>query len=606
MLCGTMLAFSVMASACGNASGSGTTAAGQTKAAETGGNTNAETAASGSDASSKAAAGSASAETVTVRSDGTDLTSVYGAADLNDKWDSGSTEISMNGSSAKISGSGAEYKDGKVVISKAGTYVFSGELTDGQIMIDAEKEAVVHIVLNGAKITSSTSAAIYATKNAKKVIVTLADNTVNELADAKEYTYENADDEEPDAALFVKNDLTFNGGGTLKITANKKAVHTKDSLVILGGAYEISSADDCFKGKDAITAEGGIFDLTVTDTEEGKGMTSEGSVKLYGGTMNIEDSNEGLEGLTVEIYDGSYYIKAEDDGINGREKFDETGMTSQQVEQKKMQNDEKVKVVIAGGLVQVDAKGDGIDSNGSLSLEGGEVYISGPTSNGDGSLDFNGTGTISGGTFLAAGSSGMVQTLNDTSTQNNINVYYDSAMEADSKISVTDADGKEIVSWTPPKKYQCVQISSPDLKTGETYTITAGTDTQQATISGISTTVGTAKGGMGGHGGQGGGPGGGPGMGGQGGPGGKGMRPGSNSSASGSTSADSTDQGGQGQPPQDNGQGGPGGGQAPQGNPPDGNGQAPQGNPPDGGGQPPQGNPPDAVSSATQTTAAGN
>jgi len=555
-----VLSVSMLATGCGNTRTTAATAAAETAA---------ETAASSGKTS--AAGTEASSQTVTVRSDGTDLSTVYDKADLNDTWDSAATEIKMSGNAAEIKGSGAAYQNGKVKITKAGTYVLSGELTDGQIEIDAEKEAVVHIVLNGVKVTSSASAAFYATKNAKKVIVTLAPGTVNELADAKEYTYENTDDEEPDAALFVKNDLTFNGSGTLKITANSRAIHTKDSLVILGGSYEISSADDCFNGKDSISVEGGLFDLTVTDTKTGKGMTSRGDVKLYGGAMNIEDCNEGLEGLTVQIYAGNFYIKAEDDGINAREKTDDTAVT----EQSKMKDNTKCLIMIAGGLVQIDARGDSLDSNGELEIKGGEIYLSGPTSKGDGTLDFNGTGTISGGTLIGAGSTGMVQTFGNDSTQNNITIYYDNTIAADTEIKIMDSDGNEIASWTPPKQYQCVQISSPDLKTGETYTVTAGTDTQTVTISGVNNTVGTQQGGRGGQGqggpggGQGGGPGGGQG-GGQGGPGGKDGKSGNNS-ADKNGSSSGTDAGSenmQGQPPQggpgmDNRDGGPGNGNPP-------------------------------------------
>lgn len=637
-LLSVMLAASVAAAGCGRTTAG---SASVTTAAASGAGTSGST---------------AFAETVKTRSDGTDLTTVYKAADLNDTWDEkSSTAIVMSGTSAKITGSGAEYKDGKVVITKAGTYVISGELTDGQIMIDAEKEAVVHVVLNGAKVTSSTSAAFYATKKAAKVIVTLADGTVNELADAKTYTYENADDEEPDAALFVKNDLTLNGGGTLKITASKKAVHTKDNLLVLGGAYEINSADDCFNGKDSISLEGGVYALNVTDTKTGKGMTSHGSVKVYGGTVNVADCKEGIEGLTVEMYDGSVNIVAEDDGLNAREKTEDTTSdtasgtktgaktdtasgTKTDTDTKSgtasgsasgaafapgkdqnrggmggggMQNNTKCLIKIAGGLLQVDAKGDGLDSNGSLEMSGGEVYISGPTSNGDGSFDWNGTGTITGGTYIAAGSAGMVETFADTSKQNNITVYFDSEIAADTAIKVTDSAGKEICSWTPGKKYSCVQISSPDLKQGETYTVTAGSSTQTVAVSSVNSSAGTRTGGSGNMGRQGGmGPGGsgnGQGKDGMGGRGQKGMKPGSTSESSsasadsGTAASDGSDQAGppQGGPGNGMGPGGPDGGQAP-----DGNGQMPGGNggPGGDGGQPPMGNPPDGA--PAETTAA--
>lgn len=551
-----MCAFSmtaVLAAGCANTAGTGTgSAAAGTKSA---GTASAETKAPGNASGSVSgnAAGASvnstdAVKSVTVRSDGTDLTKVYDKDDLNTGVDKDATAIKLTGTEASVSGPGASFKNGTLTITKAGTYVLSGELTAGQVLIDADKDAVVHLVLNGVKINSTVSAAING-KKAKKIVVTLADGTTNELTDAKDYTYDNADGDEPDAALFVKNDLTLNGSGTLKITANKKGIHAKDNLVVLGGGYEISSADDCLNGKDSITAESGGYAFKVTDTKTGKGMTSHGSVKLYGGAMDLEDSYEGIEGLTVEIYGGSWYVVSEDDGINAREKTETTttGTTTgtKTTDGTKtaagtagaagagkaagsgasapganggrmgggmaggrgaMQDNPKCLIKIAGGLVQVDAKGDGLDSNGELSITGGETYVSGPVSNGDGSLDFNGTGTISGGTFLGAGSSGMPQDFSDTSTQNSITVYTGSTVKADTKISVTDASGKEILSWTPGKDYSCIQVSSPDLKKGESYTVTAGTEKQTVAVSAVNNTAGTRQGN--GQGGMRGGPGG--------------------------------------------------------------------------------------------------
>lgn len=681
-----MCAFSmtaVLAAGCANTAGTGTgsTAAGTKNAGTASAETKAPGNASGSVSGNAAGASVNSTDavkSVTVRSDGTDLTKVYDKDDLNTGVDKDATTIKLSGTEASVSGPGASFKNGTLTITKAGTYVLSGELTAGQVLIDADKDAVVHLVLNGVKINSTVSAAING-KKAKKIVVTLADGTTNELTDARDYTYDNADGDEPDAALFVKNDLTLNGSGTLKITANKKGIHAKDNLVVLGGGYEISSADDCLNGKDSITAENGGYAFKVTDTRTGKGMTSHGSVKLYGGAMDLEDSYEGIEGLTVEIYGGSWYVVSEDDGINAREKTETTTTGTATTGTKTaagtagaaagagkaagtgaaadagkaagtgvtagtgngaaapganggrmgggmaggrgaMQDNPKCLIKIAGGLVQVDAKGDGLDSNGELSITGGETYVSGPVSNGDGSLDFNGTGTISGGTFLGAGSSGMPQDFSDTSTQNSITVYAGSTVKADTKISVTDASGKEILSWTPGKDYSCIQVSSPDLKKGESYTVTAGTEKQTVAVSAVNNSAGTRQGN--GQGGMRGGPGGMKGMNngngngtgngtnssgnnagnnngfpnrqgapnGQGGPSGTGrggkMKNGQNGSDS--AQSDGTLSSGGNTPPA----GGPGAGSGnggPMGNPPDGESGGPGGN----GDKPPMDNPPD-------------
>ena len=94
-------------------------------------------------------------------------------------------------------------------------------------------------------------------------------------------------------------------------------------------------------------------------------------------------------------------------------------------------------IEVNGGKLTVDASGDGIDSNGSIKITGGETYISGPTDNGNGSLDYNTTAVIEGGIVIAAGSSGMAQTFSDSSSQNFVTVFLSDTESAETKISLT-------------------------------------------------------------------------------------------------------------------------------------------------------------------------
>lgn len=121
-----------------------------------------------------------------------------------------------------------------------------------------------------------------------------------------------------------------------------------------------------------------------------------------------------------------------------------------------------------------------MDSNGSFIVTGGETYVSGPTNDGDGPLDYNGEATISGGIFFAAGSSGMAQNFGDASTQGSMLVSVSGS--ANNVITLKDSGGKELLSWTADKAFACVVISCPDIKQGETYTVTAGDTTQEVTM----------------------------------------------------------------------------------------------------------------------------
>lgn len=437
-------------------------------------------------------------ETKTTITSNRDLSSIYSEEDLNTSWDkSSSTIITLNGSEAKVEGSGANYSDGKVNITSSGTYVLSGKFT-GQIYIDVGDSAVVHLVLNGVEINSESGPAIYAA-DGKKVILTLAESTENTLSDTSNYTFADGEDE-PDATLFIKNDLVINGSGTLKVNANyKTAIKTKDTLAIISGNFDLTSVDNAVRAKDALTVEAGTFKVNAT----GKGFTSDGELNIYGGDINIEKSEEGLEGLTVEIYGGNVDISATDDGINARTKYDDSVSDSEK-EMLGNQDQDGVEVRIAGGTININASGDAIDSNGDLYIEGGETYISGPTSGGDGTLDYNGEAKITKGVYVGAGSAGMFQTFSEDSSQNFINVYYDSTQAAGTTITLSDESQTKLIEFVAEKEFATVVISLPSLETGKTYTLKTGDTEQTVTINSVSSSLGTSSGGFGGPGGHGG------------------------------------------------------------------------------------------------------
>ena len=134
---------------------------------------------------------------------------------------------------------------------------------------------------------------------------------------------------------------------------------------------------------------------------------------------------------------------------------------------------------INGGYIHVLAGGDGIDSNGDITVNGGEVYIDGPSDNGNSAIDYGDRSAcyINGGTVVAIGSSGMAEDISDDSDQQVMLVKLDSQKEA-GEVTLTDSDGNEIITYTALKAYDCVIISAKDLEAGQTYTLTtSGTQT---------------------------------------------------------------------------------------------------------------------------------
>lgn len=226
-------------------------------------------------------------------------------------------QITLNGDTIAVSGSGVSAEGSTAVISTGGTYVVSGVLTDGQIKVSADKEDVVRIVLNGVNITSSKTSPIYV-EQAEKVIITLADGSENVITDGVEYVFADSEETEPDATLFSKDDLTLNGNGSLTINANyKDALKTKDSLVIMSGIYNINSADDGISGKDSVTIKNGTFSITAkgdgiktTETDADKG-----SLTVEDGIFNITAENDGIQSEnTLYLIDGEYNITT---GVGG-------------------------------------------------------------------------------------------------------------------------------------------------------------------------------------------------------------------------------------------------------------------------------------------------
>lgn len=137
-----------------------------------------------------------------------------------------------------------------VTIKEEGTYILSGSLSNGMVIVEAEDTDKIQIVLNGVSITNTQSAALYV-RSADKVFVTTASETENLLEHSGTYTA--IDENNIDAAVFSKADLTFNGEGSLTVTAQEgHGIVSKDDLILTSGTYVITSAGHGISGKDSV------------------------------------------------------------------------------------------------------------------------------------------------------------------------------------------------------------------------------------------------------------------------------------------------------------------------------------------------------------------
>ena len=401
--------------------------------------------------------------------------------------------VTLADGASKASGDGVTISGNTVTITTKGTYVLSGSLTNGQVVVNSSVEGKVRLVLNGATITNPSGAALVVTA-ADEAVVVLADGTTNTLTDGTGYDTTATDS--PNAALFSMADLTIGGSGTLVVHGRTAdGIATKDGLVILGGTITVDAVDDGIRGKDYIDVQGGTVSVTagqdglkstnetddtvgwiavstgsVTLTAGDDGIHAEGDLAIAGGTVTVAKSAEGIEGANIAISGGIVSITASDDGVNV------SGGTSGQTQGGGggggMQDDGSL-LGISGGTVIVNSSGDGLDSNGSTEITGGLIVVSGPSANNNGALDSNGGINVTGGTLIAAGSSGMAESPDATSTQGWLAATLTQSVAAGKTISIVSGD-TVIASYTTLRTVSSVVFTSSAIQKGQTYDIYVG------------------------------------------------------------------------------------------------------------------------------------
>ena len=578
--------------------------------------------------------------------------------------ESSSIFIQLNGDSIVCDSNDVQISGTTAVITEEGTYILSGTLDDGMIVVNAGEKDKLHLVLDGVSINSETSASLYILE-ADKVFVTLAADTINTLSNGGSFIA--VDDNNIDATVFSKQDLTLNGTGSLTITspsghgivskddlvftsgtytiesashgldandsvrianasitiaAGKDGIHaenadddaqgfiyiasgkldisaegdgisagaymqiedgtfdivtgggsvnaTKQSsdfqgdfrggtpgmrsetreasadddsstsvkaikasgdLLINGGSFTIDSADDAVHSNGSIIVNGGTFEIASGDD----GFHADESLTVTDGTIHISESYEGLEALHLEISGGDITLTASDDGLNAAGGMDSSGFGGGRgndqfgggrgmEENAQFGGDRGMgenaqfgggrgvggnaqfggdrgmggnaqfgggpggesassngTIVISGGNIYINASGDGIDANGTLEITGGYTTVVGPTQGDTATLDYDVSGTITGGTFIGTGASGMAQTFS-SSEQGVVSVNVGN-QAAGTEVILTDLAGNVLLTCEPELPFAVVILSSPEIVTGETYMLSVGSSVGEFTAS---------------------------------------------------------------------------------------------------------------------------
>ncbi len=418
-------------------------------------------------------------------------------------------------------------------ITEPGTYHLTGSLADGEITINT-KNTVVRLILDQVSIKNSTGPAISCYEGDDLVIELVGENTLEDGEsyatsydeDVTGAIYSKADltfsgtgslnlTANFEDAIVGKDDVNFNDGiyylksaddairgkdsvyitngnftiesegdaikstnevdagkgfvlienGTFDIKTSGKAIEAINSILIHNGEYTIDSYDDAIHSNNYV----GIVDGNIEINSGDDGIHADSELIIDGGNITIEKAYEGLEAQTVTINDGTLNLTTFDDGINAGGGADESASNRPGAEF--FYTDDNCAININGGDIYIDASGDGVDSNGWLNYNNGNLVIDGPTNNGNGALDA-GLGIImKGGNVIAVGSSGMAVDLGSSSSVYSISVFFTATQRAGTKIEIRDLDGNVILSHTSTKTFTHLAAGSSALMPGTTYKI---------------------------------------------------------------------------------------------------------------------------------------
>ena len=353
------------------------------------------------------------------------------------------------------------------------------------------------------------------------------------------------------------NDSVRIAGGSYTLHAGTDGIHAKNDensklgyIYVAGGSLDITAESDGFDANYVLRVDGGTITVSAGDD----GLHAESDLTINGGDITVTKSNEGLEGARVTIAGGTQDVVASDDGVNASGDPDDSDSSSDADDDSSKNNatgsdrpgaagggqmtgrqeppaqdqggqgngaplqggqggqgdstppqggkggmaagaDESAYLLITGGTLTVKADGDGLDSNGALEVSGGEVYVSGPTSDGDSAIDYGdgSRATITGGTVVALGSTGMAEGFGNSSTQGSMLVS--ASGNAGDTVTLSDSSGKVLCSYVAQKSFACVLVSAPGVEQGKSYTLKVGSNSIDVTLDGI--TYSNVSGGMG-------------------------------------------------------------------------------------------------------------
>ncbi|MBP3338899.1 MAG: carbohydrate-binding domain-containing protein [Lachnospiraceae bacterium] len=301
--------------------------------------------------------------------------------------ENGGNTIMLDGASVSYKGDNISVSGTDVIISAAGEYIVKGNLDDGRIVVDADSKADVTLIFAGVTISNEDSCGVYV-KSADKVIINLADGTENTITDGSEYVYDDETNEEPNSAIFSKDDLVIAGTGKLVVNGNfNNGITSKDDLKITGGDIIVTAINNGIKGKDSIAVTGA--NINVTSSGDGLKADNEtdpekGYIYIESGVLNITSGEDAMQAATdIEITDGTFTIVTGEGSKVSSSKNEEWGRPGQWQDNSNTTSDTVSKkaikatgsVNINGGTFDIDSEDDAIHANVDVVINKGEFKV---------------------------------------------------------------------------------------------------------------------------------------------------------------------------------------------------------------------------------------
>lgn len=381
-------------------------------------------------------------------------------------------------------------ENGNITVTSAGDGIKGKDsvvITDGSITVNAGQDGIIsnndtdaakgYVLIEGGKI--NITAGQDGIQGAADIFIKTSDITINSGGGSKNSSTKAGWGQWDQQKGGQTSDQTASGTGD---TTSAKAVKAGVNIVIEGGTFNIDSSDDAVHSNNNLVISGGTFNISSGDD----GLHSDTTLTINKGTIDILKSYEGIESQTINLNGGDISVIASDDGINAAGGNDSSSTNGRPGQNGASSSTGSGLINFNGGYITVDAAGDGIDANGSITMTGGTVITNGPADNGNGAVDYDGTFKVTGGTLVAAGSSGMAQAPGTSSTENSVKINLTN-QSAGSIIHIESSDGKEILTFAPSKQYSSVVVSSPELKTGQTYKVYAGGSSTVKALDGVYT-----------------------------------------------------------------------------------------------------------------------